>query len=173
MAGPTFVFCPLCGLPLVQAMRHGALRPTCTACGYVHFHDPKVAVVALVVNGASVLLIRRGVPPGKGLWALPGGFMDADELPEAALQRELREEAGITVPVGALLAVHPLRVGDAVRGIVLAYGASVAPPQAASVFLVAGDDVTDARWFHCDALPAELAFDSTRSLLAAWAAGCT
>jgi ADP-ribose pyrophosphatase YjhB (NUDIX family) len=159
----------MCRAPLAQEQRHGALRPACAACGFVQFHDPKVAVVALVTQGDSVLLIRRGVPPAQGQWALPGGFMDAGESPEEALAREVQEEAGIVVQVGALLAIHPLMVDEENRGVVLAFAVNAAD-QCLETTLIAGDDVTDARWFRYDALPAKLAFASTQALLAQWAA---
>ncbi len=169
MAAAQFSFCPYCGTALVLSERHGALRPLCGACGFVQFHDPKVAVVALVTQAASALLVRRGVPPGKGLWSLPGGFMDAGELPDAALRRELLEETGLAVQVGVLLAIFPLEVNGENRGIVLAYAAELISGDIGVAPLLAGDDVTDARWFRADALPDALAFDSTRALLAAWA----
>lgn len=167
MAAGSFAYCPYCGAPLGEAVRHGALRPFCAACNFIQFHDPKVAVVALVEHDGAVLLIRRGVDPGKGLWALPGGFMDAGEMPETALQRELLEEVGLAVAVGPLLGIFPIVTGKATRGIVLAYEAAVG--EAAAALPVAADDVTEARWFNANALPTELAFDSTRALLAEWA----
>ena len=55
-------------------------------------------VDAVVVQAGHVLLVKRKARPGKGLWALPGGFIDHDEWIEDALFRELREETGIKVP---------------------------------------------------------------------------
>ena len=57
-----------------------------------------VTVDACVVQGGHVLLVRRGASPGKGLFALPGGFINQDERIEDAVLRELREETGIKVP---------------------------------------------------------------------------
>jgi bifunctional NMN adenylyltransferase/nudix hydrolase len=57
-----------------------------------------VTVDAIVVQSGHVLLVRRGANPGKGLWAMPGGFINADERIRDAVIRELREETGIKVP---------------------------------------------------------------------------
>jgi 8-oxo-dGTP diphosphatase len=62
-----------------------------------------VAAVALIETGGCVLLAQR--PPGKsmaGLWEFPGGKVNAGEIPEAALVRELREELGIETSTGCL-----------------------------------------------------------------------
>jgi bifunctional NMN adenylyltransferase/nudix hydrolase len=55
-------------------------------------NGPFVTVDAIVTKGESVLLIQRGRPPGKGLWALPGGFLDGSERLLTAAIRELKEE---------------------------------------------------------------------------------
>lgn len=174
-----FRFCPYCATPLEDLHKFGALRPVCPACGFVHFRDPKVAVVALLsipagygAAGAEprVLLVRRGVQPGKGLWALPGGFLDADELPAAGLQRELLEETGLHVRVDSLLDIYALETPSGATGFVMAFATSLDQPAGRSdqPAPVAADDVTEARWFARSELPSDLAFNSTRALLHAW-----
>lgn len=60
-------------------------------------------VDAVVVQGGHVLLVRRKFAPGKGLWALPGGFLGQNETARAACIRELREETRLKVPTAVLL----------------------------------------------------------------------
>lgn len=55
-------------------------------------------VDACIVQGGHILLVKRRSYPGKGLWALPGGFLNADETLDVAVYRELREETKIRVP---------------------------------------------------------------------------
>ena len=57
-----------------------------------------VTVDAVVVQGGHILLVKRGFAPGKGLWALPGGFLNQKETTLTACIRELREETKLKVP---------------------------------------------------------------------------
>ena len=83
-------FCPHCGAP---AEPIGQVPFRCPECGFANFFGPVSAVGGLVVDDRNrLLLVRRARDPGKGLWGLPGGFVDADETIEEALRREVREE---------------------------------------------------------------------------------
>jgi bifunctional NMN adenylyltransferase/nudix hydrolase len=59
-------------------------------------------VDAVVVQSGHILLVKRGALPGRGLWALPGGFLNQDETLRDGMLRELKEETCIDVPLGAL-----------------------------------------------------------------------
>ena len=61
-----------------------------------------VTVDAIVVQSGHILLVKRRSRPGKGLWALPGGFLHADEKVVDGALRELREETKIKVPLPVL-----------------------------------------------------------------------
>ena len=76
-----FIYCPRCASRLEHKVVFNRTRPCCAKCGFIHFRDPKVAVVAFVTFDDKLLLICRAVDPGRGMWALPGGFMDAGVRP--------------------------------------------------------------------------------------------
>jgi 8-oxo-dGTP diphosphatase len=106
-------------------------------------------------NGTSVLLIERGNEPYKNRWALPGGFVDMDELVETACIRELQEETGLVVEK-----MTQFKTYDAInrdprhRTISVVYFAELDKKQN----VAGGDDAKNAQWFPVDSLP-ELAFD--------------
>lgn len=187
MIDPTYRFCPCCATPLEAREIYGLVRPSCPACDFIYFRDPKVAVIGLVTSGPQVLLVQRAINPEKGKWALPGGYMDAGEMPQDALRRELMEEVNLPIRVTDLLTIFPMITNRAVAvpeknttaedsmataritdspGIVLAFRAEVADPSVTA--LCCDDDVSAAGWFGRDELPTELAFSSTRHLLAEW-----
>lgn len=170
MSQTNYKFCPQCATPLEQRSVYSQIRPVCPGCGFVYYHDPKVAVIALVTHGPHLLLIQRGIAPARGQWSLPGGYMDAGELPAAALERELWEETSLAIQVARLLDVFPMAAATGrPPGIVLAYHAVPADEQA--VTLRCADDACDARWFLPHELPANLAFESTQALVTRWQHG--
>ncbi len=66
---------------------------------------PIVGVGAVVIDGDSVLLIRRGQEPLKGEWSIPGGAVELGERLDTAVAREVREETGLDVDVGPVVEV--------------------------------------------------------------------
>jgi ADP-ribose pyrophosphatase YjhB (NUDIX family) len=128
-------------------------------------------VTARIEHGDAVLLVRRGVNPGKGLWALPGGYMDAGEMPEQALRREIDEEVALAIDVHELLHIYPMvNHAQPSQGIVLVYRATLPniAATAAPTPPAALDDVAEARWFTLEQLPMDLAFASTQAELRHW-----
>lgn len=62
--------------------------------------SPRVGVGAVVLREGRVLLVRRGVAPASGLWAIPGGALELGETLREAAEREILEETGITIRAG-------------------------------------------------------------------------
>jgi 8-oxo-dGTP diphosphatase len=99
-------------------------------------------VGAIVLDGEGrLLLIRRGTPPGKGLWSLPGGRVEKGETDVEALTRELAEETGLHATVGPLVGsvLRPAPDGGVYE--IRDYACIVHGGT-----LLAGDDADDVRW---------------------------
>jgi len=92
-------YCSECGSAVVLQAVAGDNRQrfVCESCGKTHYQNPRVLVAVYVCVGDKVLWIRRGIPPAVGRWAMPGGYMENDETPDAAASRELEEEIGVRV----------------------------------------------------------------------------
>lgn len=107
-------------------------------------------------DNLKVLLIRRGVDPYKGYWALPGGFMRMSESIEECARRELFEETNVKdVYLEQFHTFSDPERDPRGRVVTVAFIALVRPSDHK---LIGGDDATDARWFSTTELPS-LAFD--------------
>jgi ADP-ribose pyrophosphatase YjhB (NUDIX family) len=104
-----FRFCPRCGGSL-QSRLIKATEPerlVCTACGFVFYMDPKIAVGTIIKAASNrLVLVRRAIDPGYGKWVFPGGYVDRGEALQAAAIREAREECGLDVRLDGLVNVY-------------------------------------------------------------------
>jgi len=152
-------FCPRCGSRVILTLAYKRERPVCPSCGWVYFADPKVAAGILVEQDGKVLLVRRVNEPFKGLWTLPAGFVDADEDPARAAERECLEETGLSAQVSGILDIRWGREHPRGADFVIFYRGQVTGGT-----LNPGDDADDAAWFDYAHLP-PLAFQSTAYIL--------
>ena len=80
-------------------------RAVCTACGSIHYENPRIVVGCVPEWQGRVLLCRRAIVPRRGYWTTPAGFMENGETLQAAAARESLEEAEARVEIGSLLAI--------------------------------------------------------------------
>ncbi len=125
-----FRFCPQCATPHSRLEVDDRERPVCTACGFIQYRNPVTGVAAVIseqsvldrlgehttryglVDGsyrprtdlARVLLARRATSY-RGRWCLPCGHVEFDEEVREALVREMREETGLELRTGEVVAV--------------------------------------------------------------------
>ncbi len=149
------LFCPYCGSRLSEKFYENRNRLFCSHCNGPIYENPVPATCLVVIDDKGwVLLVQRSVDPQKGLWCLPGGFIELGESPEIAALRELYEETGLTGQIHKPLGVmtNPSQLYDSV--LLVGYWIKVY-----SGNLIAGDDACDAAYFPPDSLP-EIAFES-------------
>ena len=84
-------------------------RQVCTACGNIHYQNPKVVVGCIPEYDNRVLLCRRNIEPRRGKWTLPAGFLENDESVREGAMRETYEEARLRVKI-----IEPYRLFDLV-----------------------------------------------------------
>jgi len=100
-----YVFCPICGTTLQIEMIEGKERKYCPKCDFVDYKNPLPVALAIAVKDKDFLLIKRGLPPRKGMWASPSGFIEIGETAEEACLRELKEETGVSGEIVKLVGV--------------------------------------------------------------------
>jgi NAD+ diphosphatase len=135
--------CPRCGAPTARI--EGEWGKKCPRCGYEHYPHLHPATIVLVRDGQRVLLTRKtGWVPNR--YALVAGFVDNGESLEACVAREIKEEVGVDVKdiryVGSQNWPFPSQM---MIGFVATY--------AGGDVVIDTDELEDARWFACDALP--------------------
>lgn len=164
LAPDTIRFCPLCGAALTRQAVPPDLREqaVCERCGFVFYLNPKVVAATIPEDDGRVLLTRRTIDPGRGLWTFPGGFVDFGETASDAAVRETFEETGLSVELTGLLNVFTYPAAP----IIIVYRARVR-----SGVLTTCSENDALEWMPSTDIPWEkLAFQSTREALREWIA---
>lgn len=162
-----FRFCPVCGGGL-EARRFKPTEPerlVCTACGFVLYLDPKIAVGTIIDDGESgIVLVRRAIEPGYGKWVFPGGYVDRGEDVLEAAVREAREESGLDVRLEGLVNIYSY---PRHTPILIVYAAAMTGGS-----MCVDEECLEARVFNRSEIPwDELAFRSTREAIADYYTG--
>lgn len=161
-----FKFCPRCAAPLAPPDKKPA-SINCSACGFTYFFNPSIASAGIIRRAdGKALFIRRAKDPGKGMLAMPGGFVDFNETAEAGFRREIREEVGVELEGIRFLcsAINHYAYKEVTYQVVdFFFTAAIIAPEKA----MALDDVQSVLWLDPKELnPDELAFPSMRRALA-------
>ena len=126
--------CLQCGTPLTSCLLEDRLRDACPSCGWVYYTQLKVGAGAIIFQDGRILLLQRASPPWQGTWNLPAGFVEADEDPRRAAERETMEETGLSIRAGSLVDAYYHQDDSRGCGVFLVYEAQVlaGAPTAAS-----------------------------------------
>lgn len=103
-------FCNQCGerVSLRIPPEDDRQRYVCEACACIHYENPRVVVCTIPRHEDEVLLCRRAIEPRRGLWTLPGGFLENGETTLEGALRETLEEAGARIAIQGLYTLYNL-----------------------------------------------------------------
>ena len=153
-------FCIKCGNLLQEKKEEEKIRKKCPNCGWIYYENPVPASASVVLNDKNeILLIRRGVEPALGKWALPSGYIEIDQTPQECAVDELEEETGlkgtIIKSLGYFMQDSPICKKVISFGFFLKQTAGK---------LQAGDDALEAKFFPISEIP-YLPFSSHREFV--------
>ncbi len=126
---------------------------------------PIISVAAIALKDNKILLVRRGAPPGEGLWSIPGGVVEVGEKLKDAVRREFKEETNLDCEVGELFNICEVIIRDEnnkvrYHYVILDYMVKVTGGE-----LKPGSDVVEAKWVRlAEALKLKLT-KPTRNLI--------
>jgi ADP-ribose pyrophosphatase YjhB (NUDIX family) len=160
----TLNHCSNCGASLMFGSIEGEDRDrlSCPECGHIAYVNPRLVVTTLPITpDGELVLLRRGIEPGRGWWAQPGGFLEIDETVHEAAIRETREETGLLIEPGEIIGLYT-RLEAAV--VTIAFEAKVVGGTASTT-----PEALEIATFRPEHIPwSELAFRTTMWMLRDW-----
>lgn len=103
----------------------GRAREICPACGWIHYEQLKVGAGVVIEQTETLLLLQRSRQPWRGSWNLPAGYVEVDEDPAGAAERETFEETGLQVKTSELLGTYYFDDDPRGNGVLLLYACVV------------------------------------------------
>lgn len=118
-------YCLQCGSKLEPISLEGRDRERCPDCGWVYYPQLKVGAAVLIEQDGKLLLVQRAQTPWQGYWYLPAGYVESDENPTHAAERETFEETGLVVQCLSLFGVYYFDDDPRGNGILLVFTCKV------------------------------------------------
>lgn len=126
----------------------------CPHCG--RYNSRHIVVNGIILNSKNeVFLIKRGIEPAYGEWALPGGYVDWDETFEEAMMREIREEVGLSLTIDRFFRYYDSTQRN-LQNVAVTFVLKV---QDNTSVTLQKEEVLEGRWFSFSNLPEHIAFD--------------
>jgi ADP-ribose pyrophosphatase YjhB (NUDIX family) len=128
-------------------------RLVCSDCGFIRYENPMIVVGSVAAWEDRILLCRRAIPPRKGYWTLPAGYLELQESAIEGAKREAWEEARARLEIDQLMAVYSI---PRISQIQLIYRARLLSPEVA-----AGAETAELDLFEWGSIPwDDIAFPS-------------
>jgi ADP-ribose pyrophosphatase YjhB (NUDIX family) len=118
-------YCLNCGHRLEKQKIENRVRDICLDCGWVNYVQLKVTAGVLVVQNSKLLLVQRAIDPWKGYWYLPAGYVESDENPIHAAEREAREETGFEIHAEKILEIYFYNDDPRGNGLLILYSGRI------------------------------------------------
>lgn len=144
----------------------GRAREICPACGWVHYEQLKVGAAVVIEQTGALLLLQRARQPWRGFWNLPAGYVEVDEDPARAAERETFEETGLQVKTSELLGAYYFDNDPRGNGVLLLYECEVVDGDLRGSY-----ESQKMRYFTANEIPENIAGGGHLQAVADWKRG--
>jgi ADP-ribose pyrophosphatase YjhB (NUDIX family) len=155
-------YCLECGA-MLERVQQERERLVCPRCGWVYYAQPKIGAAAVIEVDGRLLLARRAYEPWRGYWYLPAGYVEVDESPAEAAEREVYEETGLRVQAQRLVDVRYFDDDPRGPGVLVIYACQIVAGE-----LRVSHETDGLCFFDAQHLPDDLAGAGHRETILAW-----
>jgi 8-oxo-dGTP diphosphatase len=143
-------YCLTCGSKLIKKKIEEREREICPQCGWIKYDQLKVTAGVLIEDGKKILLVKRAIDPWKGYWYLPAGYVENDEHPKSAAERECFEETNLKIKAGNLVNVYFYDDDPRGNGLLILYAGTIEGGE-----IKPNQEATEIRYFGYDEIESQ------------------